>query len=122
MELMKFNKHIATLLLGLFISPIIFQSVHIVWHHSHSVADNHHVDNVIDNQRLQGEAKSVLTEDNHCPICEYKFSIHNLPAIFVFEANLAIIKGIQNETAETLLHQEVYSTKSSRGPPYPNFL
>lgn len=119
---MKFNKHIATLLLGLFISPIIFQSVHIVWHHSHSVADNHHINNINDNQRLQGEAISVLTEDNHCPVCEYEFAIHNLPAIFVFEANLPIIKGIQNETAEAQLHLEVYSTKSSRGPPYPNFL
>lgn len=119
---MKFNKHTATLLLGLFLFPIIFQSIHIAWHHSQSVADNHHIKNSTNSQGSQSNAISVLTENDQCPICEYEFSIHNLPAIFVFETILPMLKGIENETAEPQLHLEVYSTKSSRGPPSPNFL
>ena len=116
------NKHIASILLGLFIFPIFFQSVHIAWHQSQSIEHKSHLSIAIGNHDIQNKPLIISHEDSFCPVCEYEFSIHHLPAVFVFEAQLPMLKGIQNETIQSHPQLEAYRTKSSRGPPDLNYL
>ena len=113
--MIKFNKHIATVLIGIFFFPLAFQSIHIVWHHDHLHYDCYHVFNSINNS--QAATISTTGKINTCPICEYKFSINNLPVISVFRSPIPKINNSINETIMVQLHQQIIERKSPRAPP-----
>jgi hypothetical protein len=113
--LIKFRKHIAIVLLGFFIFPVAFQSVHIVRHHGH----DHDVCYHVSNNHINHSAASISEAEkvNKCPICEYKFAINKLPTVSVYEANIPIIKLAFNETIIGHPYPEVFESKSPRAPP-----
>ncbi len=115
--MIKINKHIATILSGIFIFPIAFQSVHIVRHHAHDHYACHHVCNNHSNYLTATiNAAKVF---NKCPICEYKFPINNLPTVSVPETNIPKIEGVLIETIIVQPHLQIFEMKSPRAPPLP---
>jgi len=116
-KLLELKKHIAVILLGIFIFPITFQSIHIVWHHSHCISHNATCHNVVDCHDYTGTAFIHSNSTNHCPICEYQLSINTLPDIPFFEAVIPIICRVFKVLSVTKPHQEVFVLKSPRAPP-----
>jgi hypothetical protein len=113
--LIKFRKHIAIILIGIFIFPVAFQSVHIVRHHGHEHSACLHICKI--HSEYQGSYIQTPEKDKHCPICEYKFAINNLPSVSVYEANIPIIKLALDETIIGHPYLEVIESKSPRAPP-----
>jgi hypothetical protein len=112
------RKNIAILLFWIFTFPIVFQSVHIVWHHSHAHADNH----ILCNEHTTAQAfhykYSIDSQnDNPCSICDYHFSINDIPKTSIIRSVLPLIQGIFNELEIHFLFQEIFSLKSPRAPP-----
>jgi hypothetical protein len=116
--LQKTNKHIAIVLLGIFTYPIFFQSIHIVWHHSHGL-NNSFVDRKYsENEKSFDNVIAHLSNTEVCcPFCEYKFSINNLSKSSLFECN---IFKIDNNYIDIVINQFrpcIQSKKSPRAPP-----
>ncbi len=113
----KFKKHIVVFLLGIFVFPIIFQSIHIVWHHTHAVLHNENV-SIIENCNIHNN-EIVLISDNieHCAICEYEFSVNNVPNGFYFDTVLLFIKDLVNQNIVNKALQQIFSFKTPRAPP-----
>lgn len=116
-KLFELKKHIAVILLGIFIFPITFQSIHIVWHHSHCISHNATCHNAVDYHDYTGTAFHHSNSTDHCPICEYQLSINTLPDIPFFEAVIPIICGTFKVLSVTKPHQEVFALQSPRAPP-----
>lgn len=115
--MLEFKKHIAVIILGIFIFPITFQSIHIVWHHSHRISYNVPCHNTVD---CPGSTETAILHSSsisHCPICEYQASINALPDISFFEAVIPTICSIFKVLSVTKTHQEVFALKSPRAPP-----
>jgi hypothetical protein len=108
--LYKIKKYISVVLLGLFVFPILFQSIHIVWHHSHDIL---HTSNSL------GCTNKVVcfNEDNHCPICEYQFFVNKQPNTDFFEIVIPFICNSFKETAIFQPYQQNFSLISPRAPP-----
>lgn len=121
-KLLEFKKHIAVILLGIFIFPITFQSIHIVWHHSHCISHKAICHNAVDCHDYTGTAFIHSNSSNHCPICEYQFSINTLPDIPFFEAVISIIFVIYVILSVTKPHQEIFAVKTPRAPPIQSLL
>ncbi len=116
--MLKFKRHIVIILLGLFVFPIVFQSLHIVWHHSHDYKCNHilcHIQQT--GQNIQAEINTASQKDNHCPICEYQFSINDLPKIFLFSTNTLLIDSFLKKLELQFYFQQLITIKSPRAPP-----
>ncbi|OQA46951.1 MAG: hypothetical protein BWY47_01510 [Bacteroidetes bacterium ADurb.Bin302] len=116
-KLLTLKKHIAFFLLGIFIFSITFQSIHIVWHHSHCISHNATCHNTVDCTNYTGTAFFYSNSTNHCPICEFQFSINTLPYILFFEAVIPTICRIFKVLYVTEPHQEVFALYSPRSPP-----
>ena len=117
--MIKHRKHIALLLLVFFIFPILFQSIHIVSHHSADYKSECH----LHKKETSGNdlfivIKKATHELDVCPICEYQFSINNLLEISV--PSLIIPVNKNSYTAITLqqYYRKNYTRKSPRAPPF----
>ncbi len=117
----KRNIHIAFVLLLGFIYPIAFQPFHIYTHkkqsselHEHC---NHHI--VISNNSNEGYHLNESDEaQQQCLICEYHFSVNELPLFFVFECSVPTFKHHYLQSVIAQIYQCVISFKSPRAPPY----
>lgn len=115
----QFSKHIALTLLVIFVFPIYFQSIHIVWHHGHgsdhstccahaSECSQEHF--IIDGIQYQ-------TTEDHCLICEYD------PIAFKVLNNSIITFQVQEfqwhyiEMKTTLISTPLILQNASRAPP-----
>ena len=114
----RFRKYIAFLLFGIFFFPILFQSVHIVWHHSHGYKckDNFCHQTIADKEFYPNE-KNVTEKEKTCPICEYQFSINDLPKISFFSPVISGIAYVYNEIATQQQYKQLFSDKTPRAPP-----
>lgn len=74
-KLFKGSKHIAISFLLMFIVPIIYQPIHIIQHHSHKKCDGNHSAY----QTKNDSRNSGLKKINHCYICEFEFTVTDLP-------------------------------------------
>jgi hypothetical protein len=74
------KKHIALIGLGLFVFPIIFQSGHIVWHHSleHSEKAGHSCCSEAHTCFSDGLAQ-VRSDAEPCILCEFDSFINTVP-------------------------------------------
>jgi hypothetical protein len=112
------SRHIAVLLLGVFLFPVVFQAIHITWHQVHDDHITHHfchADLIV--QHSQPDEEILSEKENYCPVCEYKFSINDLPKISVYRTVIPVIVGSVRETQIQLLFQSVILIKSPRAPP-----
>jgi len=116
--LRKYKIHIAIIAWGIFIFPVIFQPAHVVWHHSAG-----HNENCGDScetsfrNPIPQNSVSISEIDDHCPICEYKFTINSLPEHLVYE--IVLIGHTENfkHIFTKDPHQKLITSKSPRAPP-----
>ncbi len=102
---MKNNKnHIIIFLLGFFIFPIVFQSVHIVEHHSAKKTNKLSFvtklyKNIYNNQQIS-------KVETLCPICDYSISVadienENILIVSIPETNYSYINNYVSQKYET---------------------
>jgi len=116
--LIRLRKHIAPLLFGIFFFPILFQSVHIVWHHSHNHNHEHHFCHHIDTAKeSQTKYESIFKNEESCLICEYKFPINDSPKVFFINSDIPAIACIYDEIDKQQQYKQVFSDKTPRAPP-----
>jgi len=117
--LIKLRKHIAFLLFGIFLFPIIFQTIHIVEHHSHAhKSDHNHSLKTVTNSYSHSEGENLFQKEKICPICEYQFSINDLPSITLFNAAAPVLLlSAYNAVATEQHYRHVFSEKTPRAPP-----
>lgn len=116
--MIKLNKHIAIVLLGIFIFPIFFQSIHIAYHNSHRYGNSSGEEGHFDHfESIKNIKVPLLDSEEKCLICEYNFSINNIPEICFFEIH--ILKA-DMDYMDAVIHQfkpRILSKKSLRAPP-----
>lgn len=116
--MIKLRKHIALLLFGIFFFPILFQSLHIVWHHSHGYKCEHtHCSQTVTNTDFHSDKENVSEKEKTCIICEYQFSINDLPIIPFFNPAIHTIACNYTKTANQQQYKPVFSDKTPRAPP-----
>lgn len=106
------------LLFGIFFLPILFQSFHIVWHHSHGYQSEHclschettDTDSCINIENISEKEKT-------CMICAYQFSINDVAEISFFTSVIPVFACIFGETATQQQYKQVVANKSPRAPP-----
>lgn len=116
--MINLRKHIVFLLFGIFFFPIVFQSVHIIWHHSHGYKCEHnHYSQTITSKDLHQNSKNVSEKEKVCLICEYHFSINDLPNISFFNAVIPVCECTYNKVVAHQQYKQVFSDKTPRAPP-----
>jgi len=117
--LKKISKHIAIVLLGIFIIPIIFQSIHIVLHlaHVHGNADLVELYSTKGFDVNKSVCNSKKGSEIHCLICEYKFPVSNAPENCLFECKIFKIENDFIDHLNNSFNLVFFSKKSSRAPP-----
>ena len=116
--MIRLRKHIAFLLFGIFFFPIIFQSIHIVWHHSHDYTNEQHLCLIETNDKDNfNKIENISQKEEICPICEYQFSLNNLPKISIFRTIIPKFTCSYIEIASQKQYKQVFRDKSSRAPP-----
>lgn len=116
--MISLRKHIAISLFGIFFYSIIFQSIHIVWHHSHGYKSECQL---IDKETYDIDPctfpKKIAQWEKKCPICEYKFSINDLPELSSFRSIIPGFTCSFKEIATQQHYKRVFLEKSPRAPP-----
>jgi len=120
--LKRISKYIATVLLGIFIFPIVFQPVHIVLH-----TIREHSSNEFGTQYSTKSTKGINmhksvcaingNSETHCLICEYKFSISNSLDNCLFECEIFKIEKDSINRLNNSFKLVFFSKKSPRAPP-----
>ncbi len=114
----KIRENIAVFLCWIFIFPIVFQSLHIVVHHFNLDFHNSETCNHDASQQAFLHQYTIKTQrDKLCAICNYQFSVNDLPNILFFRSAVPRIKNIFNVIEVRLPFQILFSQKSPRAPP-----
>lgn len=111
------RKHIAFLLFGIFFFPILFQSIHVVWRHSHPSKCEHNLCSQTITNKVHTNGENVSEKEGTCPICAYQFAINNFPTITFFNPVIPIFICDYNEIATQQYYKQVFSDKTPRAPP-----
>lgn len=112
------QKHIAIFLFGIFFFSITFQTLHIVWHHSHGYHDKHFVTlPETSNKFSLSNAATLSQKEEVCPICEYRFSINDLPQFPIYRSFVPVFACSFNEIATKQQYKHTFPVKSPRAPP-----
>jgi len=99
--LKKIKSHIAFVLAGIFIFPILVQSTHFLVH-----AEHHHCSgfecsiNSVNSEALAFNPFIGEGSDGNCLICDYKISLKNIPQAFNFGFDIDVHFLIRNIIAE----------------------
>lgn len=113
-----FRKHIAVLLFGTFFFPIVFQPVHIVWHHSngheHEYRKSH---NESSKNEIVTFKYSINQEVNSCPICEYQFYSNDRPEECILRTYISELNSVFRTKVAQAYQKQDLSEKSERAPP-----
>jgi len=114
-------RHIPVFIIGFFLFPIVYQPIHQVHHHGQDQIE-HSCEHHYDHQHRyhpdkETESTHIYHSPEHCPICEYKFVIQDLPCSA--KLVLATIQYCEQKTIflRAEVHKSVYSQKSPRAPP-----
>ena len=120
--LRELRKHIALYVFGIFIFPILFQPVHVIWHHSNEtpVCTSCHVSDTGGQCANSKDENSIDKQEKHCLVCSYEFSITQLPDFVIFECNIDIAEELPTETPISQPCKTVCRTKTPRAPPVLN--
>ena len=114
----RLKRHIACLLCGILIIPIAYQSVHKIWHHAHGyeyrVKPCHgHESGTASGTELWAGTQSYIS----CPVCEYKFSVNDLPKVYLFVTEITPLTSIETAREIRLFYQQYAFVRSPRAPP-----
>lgn len=114
----QLKKYGILFLIGFFLFPIIYQSVHIVLHHAHSNQQEHHDCHKINSTNFHiSEIHKTHETDDSCPVCKYEFSFNELNYIPVFENKTPEQLTRYNELTVLHHYKGIFSNKSPRAPP-----
>jgi hypothetical protein len=112
------KKHIAIVLFAIFIVPIAFQPLHMVWHHSN---DSHCHHTCCHSEATENSIKPTLNpeskKENHCPVCEFHFAIIEIPNNTVFKPVKQAFECSVTGLETRLSFSQIISVKSPRAPP-----
>jgi len=112
------KKHIAILLIGIFIFPLLFQPLHVLLHHKYHpfLCANTSFETV-----FVGESTDLhfhqTDKNERCPICDYHFSLNQLPPVIVSVAVVPLLMSTVHEKNISASIVEFNSVKSPRAPP-----
>lgn len=116
--MIRLKKHITVLLIGLFFFPVVFQSIHMVWHQSHSSSCGHHE---CDHKPLAKNshpfAEKCIKNNENCPVCLYQFSINNVTKLSHLNFQIIVITCNYKAVAIAQQNLQVFADKSPRAPP-----
>lgn len=114
----RIKQHIAVLLFGIFFLPILFQYTHIIWHHFHCCKCKHnHCYQLLSEKDFNLNCETLSIKEKTCLICDYQFSISDLPGIFFFRSVVPIIACNYNEIVTEQQYKHVILNKSPRASP-----
>lgn len=118
--MIRLKKHITVLLIGIFFFPVVFQSIHMVWHQSHSSSCEHHECNhKPPTNTTQPFAEKCIKNNETCPVCFYQFSINNVTKISHLTIQIIAKTCHYKAIAIAQQYQQVFAEKSPRAPPIP---
>ena len=104
-------------MLGIFLSPILYQSIHIVWHTlSVEKEDVHsccHEQNISNSSAIP----IISNQQDICPVCNYQFSVNDLSAKQNFEFILQEIFILFKENKKSAYEFQIFYLNSNRAPP-----
>ena len=115
--MIKQRVHIATFLFWIFLFPIIFQSIHIVWHHDHAHECEDHSTQQLSDKGLQENYQEFSEKESTCAICEYQLTINGLPKSTLFSTFIPTLTIKSKGIALKLPHKIGFSNKTPRAPP-----
>jgi len=116
--LIQIRTHISFFLFWIFFTPILFQSIHIVWHHSDAHQCEHHLCiSEASDQMLKADDTQLSEKEEKCPICEYEFPINNIPKVSSYDASLPIFSSLYTKTLTQKQFIKVISKRNPRAPP-----
>lgn len=114
-NLRRFNQHIAAILLGMFMFPLVFQSVHVLWHHAQVCVDAcccKHLE--VTSESPSGD---ITTLEDDCPICNYLITINGFADPLVHRTSLVVEKRVFVFLATQPPLKQVGGFESPRAPP-----
>ena len=117
------KRHIAAILAGIFLFPIFFQPMHVVWHHSHEHAFVGYIvfhTKTVDYQ-ASGSDRQVAKKETICPVCTFQFAINDLPLTEIYHALVPFSLAVLKKLVFKVYLQQLISYNSSRAPPVFNF-
>ena len=107
-------------MVGLVFIPILFQPVHVVWHFSIGHANEPHCCH-FETSDKNSCSESIQPEEVHCLLCEFEFSINDLPEISCPKIVIPVFVFIYNEIATQQYFKQVFTDKTPRAPPVLNY-
>lgn len=126
--MMHIKKHTALFFLLVFTVPVIYQTVHILQHHA-----NHDIHHACENHHEEQEKTSNIPEDTNtlyfistsnekqCVICEYTFTINQIPVIYQLAASTSHSIEIKSNYKNVNHSWFELSAISPRAPPLLTF-
>ncbi len=116
--MIKLRKHIAFLIFEIFLFPILFQSLHIIRHHSPDYKCEHNnCFQKIANTYFNSNGQNLSENEKTCLIREYQFSINDLPKISFFYAVISVFTYAYIEATIEQYYKQVFSDITPRAPP-----
>jgi len=108
----------ALTLLGIFLFPVIFQSVHTAGHKKACCSGHEHSCAVSQPERTTPrDSPGISQNEEPCPICNYQFPVNKLPDLSVFASHVPVVTAIVSDIIPDVEYRPVFSTKSPRAPP-----
>lgn len=118
----KNKQHIKLFFLIVFSFSLIYKHVHVLQHKSEDYqticcSHKHKCESkTINNINLQ----DTFAENNNtdrCPICEYQFTINNLPKTSFFNIVIPVISFNYADITKQQQYKQTFSDKTPRAPP-----
>jgi hypothetical protein len=106
-------------LLGIFLFPGIFQSVHTACHKKECCA-GHEIAceaGLPPHKDLQTNTINEHQQEKQCPVCNYQFPANQLPEYAVYEKIIPQRTGFIRETITNNYFRIVFTASSPRAPP-----
>lgn len=118
------KKQIAALLLLVFTFPVIYQPLHVLQHRVIMDIHSGHVDSRKEHGTLSfkpGDPATAYvsseTGKKDCPVCDYKFTVNQLPAIYRLATSFIHCVEIKFCFINVYPERSEFSTISPRAPP-----
>ena len=115
----RIYRYIALYLLVIFIYPLVFQPIHVVYHHKDDCSHGCYADKTSGICETHQHDTPVFTEkDEKCPICTYEFSINTIPEHSVFKSYVPLNWNRLEQGQVVQVKQSLLNKKTPRAPPF----
>jgi len=116
--LKPFRLYIALILLGIFLFPVLFQSVHSTGHKKKCCSGyENFCESVLPHKDLHTNSLAEQSKEKKCPVCKYQFPVNKLPELSLYSTIAPVITGTICEIILSADINDAFSIKSPRAPP-----